>query len=157
LSPADPGKFIDKAWEAIVKSQEVARNYRNQQLEVKHLTITLLEEDEANTLLLERAGAAPAVLLKRLIDFVRRQPSVTIDGTIIYLGRGLDQLLDRADAEREECSDCFGTISDGITFAGNRPSTLSLFNPQLVDRQQNLHHNERNDIPLHPMTTVMLH
>jgi ATP-dependent Clp protease ATP-binding subunit ClpB len=134
MQPTDPGKFTDKAWEAIVKSQDVARKYRNQQLEVEHLAIALLEEDETTTLLLERAGADPAALLKRLIDFVRRQLSVTTDGTNIYLGRGLDQLLDRADAECEERSDRFGTISDGITFAGNRPSTLPLLNPQLVDR-----------------------
>jgi ATP-dependent Clp protease ATP-binding subunit ClpB len=107
MQPTDPGKFTDKAWEAIVKSQDVARKYRNQQLEVEHLAITLLEEDEITTLLLERAGADPAALLKRLIDFMRRQPSVTTDGTNIYLGRGLDQLLDRADAEREERGDRF--------------------------------------------------
>jgi ATP-dependent Clp protease ATP-binding subunit ClpB len=110
MQPTDPGKFTDKAWEAIVKSQDVARKYRNQQLEVEHLAIALLEEDETTTLLLERAGADPAALLKRLIDFVRRQPSVTTDGTNIYLGRGLDQLLDRADAEREERSDRFISV-----------------------------------------------
>jgi ATP-dependent Clp protease ATP-binding subunit ClpB len=110
MQPTDPGKFTDKAWEAIVKSQDVARKYRNQQLEVEHLAIALLEEDETTTLLLERAGADPAALLKRLIDFVRRQPSVTTDGTNIYLGRGLDQLLDRADAEREERGDRFISV-----------------------------------------------
>jgi ATP-dependent Clp protease ATP-binding subunit ClpB len=110
MQPTDPGKFTDKAWEAIVKSQDVARKYRNQQLEVEHLAIALLEEDETTALLLERSGADPAALLKRLIDFVRRQPSVTTDGTNIYLGRGLDQLLDRADAEREERSDRFISV-----------------------------------------------
>jgi ATP-dependent Clp protease ATP-binding subunit ClpB len=72
MQPTDPGKFTDKAWEAIVKSQDVARKYHNQQLEVEHLAIALLEEDETTTLLLERVSADPAALLKRLIDFVRR-------------------------------------------------------------------------------------
>ncbi|WP_404790204.1 ATP-dependent chaperone ClpB [Altericista sp. CCNU0014] len=110
MQPTDPGKFTDKAWEAIVKSQDVARKYRNQQLEVEHLAIALLEEDETTTLLLERAGADPVALLKRLTDFVRRQPSVTANGTNIYLGRGLDQLLDSADAEREERGDRFISV-----------------------------------------------
>jgi ATP-dependent Clp protease ATP-binding subunit ClpB len=110
MQPTDPGKFTDKAWEAIVKSQDVARKYRNQQLEVEHLAIALLEEDEITTLLLERTGADAANILKRLTDFVRRQPSVTTDGTNIYLGRGLDQLLDRADAEREEKGDRFISV-----------------------------------------------
>ncbi len=110
MQPTDPGKFTDKAWEAIVKSQDIARKYRNQQLESEHLAIALLEEDETTTLLLERVGADSANILKRLIDFVRRQPSVTTDGTNIYLGRGLDQLLDRADAEREERGDRFISV-----------------------------------------------
>ncbi len=110
MQPTDPGKFTDKAWEAIVKSQDVARKYRNQQLESEHLAIALLEEDETTTLILERAGADPAALLKRLTDFVRRQPSVIVDSTNIYLGRGLDQLLDRADQEREERGDRFISV-----------------------------------------------
>ncbi len=52
MQPTDPGKFTDKAWEAIVKSQDVACKYRNQKLEVEHLAIALLEEDETTTLLL---------------------------------------------------------------------------------------------------------
>jgi ATP-dependent Clp protease ATP-binding subunit ClpB len=110
MQPTDPGKFTDKAWEAIVKSQEVARKYRNQQLEVEHLAIALFEDDETVNLILERAGADTAALLKRLIDYVRRQPSVMADTTNIYLGRGLDQMLDKADAERETRSDRFISV-----------------------------------------------
>ncbi|HEY9827738.1 MAG TPA: Clp protease N-terminal domain-containing protein, partial [Stenomitos sp.] len=110
MQPTDPGKFTDKAWEAIVKSQDVARKYRNQQLEVEHLVIALLEEDETTGLILERAGADTTTLLKRLTDFVRRQPSVMTDSTNIYLGRGLDLLLDRAEAEREERGDRYISV-----------------------------------------------
>lgn len=110
MQPTDPGKFTDKAWEAIVKSQEAARKYRNQQLEVEHLAIALLEQDETTGLILERAGADPAAMLKRLVDYVRRQPSVMSDSTNIYLGRGLDQLLDKADIVREERGDRFISV-----------------------------------------------
>ena len=110
MQPTDPGKFTDKAWEAIVKSQEVARKYRNQQLEVEHLAIALLENDETTALILERSGADSAAMLKRLIDYVRRQPSVMTESANIYLGRGLDQLLDKANAEREVRSDNFISV-----------------------------------------------
>jgi ATP-dependent Clp protease ATP-binding subunit ClpB len=110
MQPTDPGKFTDKAWEAIVKSQEVARKYRNQQLEVEHLAIALLENDETTGLILERSGADPAAMLKRLIDYVRRQPSVMADSPNIYLGRGLDQLLDKADTERDKRGDHFISV-----------------------------------------------
>jgi ATP-dependent Clp protease ATP-binding subunit ClpA len=75
MQPTDPGKFTDKAWEAIVKSQDVARKYRNQQLEVEHLAIALLEEDETTTLLLERAGADPAALLNASLTLCADSPA----------------------------------------------------------------------------------
>ncbi|WP_246844183.1 Clp protease N-terminal domain-containing protein, partial [Hydrocoleum sp. CS-953] len=44
MQPTDPSKFTEQAWDAIVKSQDVARRYQNQQLEVEHLIIALLEQ-----------------------------------------------------------------------------------------------------------------
>jgi len=44
MQPTDPNKFTDKAWEAVVKSQEVTQRYQQQQLE--HLIISLLEPNE---------------------------------------------------------------------------------------------------------------
>lgn len=44
MQPTDPNKFTDKAWEAIVQSQDVARRFQQQQLEVEHLAIALLEQ-----------------------------------------------------------------------------------------------------------------
>ncbi|MFM6397285.1 Clp protease N-terminal domain-containing protein, partial [Planktothrix sp.] len=41
MQPTDPSKFTDKAWEAVVKSQDVARRFQNQNLEVEHLLIAL--------------------------------------------------------------------------------------------------------------------
>ena len=45
MQPTDPSKFTEQAWDAIVKSQEVARRYRNQNLEVEHLLLSLLEQE----------------------------------------------------------------------------------------------------------------
>jgi ATP-dependent Clp protease ATP-binding subunit ClpB len=134
MQPTDPGKFTDKAWEAIVKSQEVARKYRNQQLEVEHLAIALLENDETTGLILERSGADSAAMLKRLIDYVRRQPSVMADSTNIYLGRGLDQLLDKADAEREKRGDRFISVDHFLlALAEDKRVGKSLFRSVSLD------------------------
>ncbi|MGB8701363.1 MAG: ATP-dependent chaperone ClpB [Thermosynechococcaceae cyanobacterium] len=110
MQPTDPGKFTDKAWEAIVKSQDVARKFRNQQLEVEHLAIALLEDDETVNLILERSGVDVPLVVKKLTEFTRRQPSVMTDAANLYLGRGLDQLLDRAEAEREKRGDRFISV-----------------------------------------------
>lgn len=134
MQPTDPGKFTDKAWEAIVKSQDVARKYRNQQLEVEHLAIALIEEDETANLILEKLGADASVLLKKLTDFVRRQPSVMADSTNIYLGRGLDQLLDKAEAERETKGDRYISVDHFLlAFAEDKRIGKSLLRSQGLD------------------------
>jgi len=66
MQPTDPNKFTDKAWEAVVKSQEVTQRYQQQQLEVEHLIISLLEPNELAYRILSRAGIEPTQLVKQL-------------------------------------------------------------------------------------------
>src|SRR6478672_3361476 len=103
----DPNKFTEKAWEAIVKSQDVARRFKNQQLEVEHLAIALLEQPEGLThRILNRAEIDIARLTPQLEAFATRQPKVAkLDQ--LYLGRGLDVLLDRAEEFRATWQDEF--------------------------------------------------
>lgn len=109
MQPTDPTKFTEKAWEAIVKSQDVARRFKNQQLEVEHVAISLLEQENLAGTILSRAGVEPASLLKRLEEFTKRQPKVTDNGQL-YLGHNLDLLLDRAEATRESYKDQFISV-----------------------------------------------
>ena len=106
MQPTDPTKFTEKVWEAIVKSQDVARRFKNQHLEVEHLAIALLEQQGLATTVLSRAGVEPATLLKKLEEFTKRQPKVSAGGQL-YLGRTLDLLLDKAEATREDWQDQF--------------------------------------------------
>ncbi|MEB3282716.1 MAG: AAA family ATPase [Lyngbya sp.] len=104
MQPTDPSKFTDKAWEAIVKSQDVARRFQNQQLEVEHLIIALLEQNGLATTIVGRAGIDPEALTQQLEAYTKRQPRVgKIDH--LYLGRGLDVLLDLAEQTRETWQD----------------------------------------------------
>ena len=109
MQPTDPSKFTDKAWEAIVKSQDVARRFQNQQLEVEHLVIALLEQNGLASTLLLRAGIDPESLTQQLEAFTKRQPRVgKIDH--LYLGRGLDLMLDQAQEIQQEWEDGFISI-----------------------------------------------
>jgi ATP-dependent Clp protease ATP-binding subunit ClpB len=109
MQPTDPSKFTDKAWEAIVKSQDVARQFQNQNLEVEHLAIALLEQDGLAVDILTRSGADRDQLLKRLTDFTKQQARVP-DTSNLYLGRHLDLLLDQAQAAQERLGDGFISI-----------------------------------------------
>lgn len=106
MQPTDSSKFTEKAWEAIVKSQDVARRFRHQQLEVEHLAIALLELEGTTNTMLTKAGVEPSRLKQQFEGFAQRQPKVASDGQL-YLGQGLDALLDKAEASRSSFQDDF--------------------------------------------------
>ncbi len=105
MQPTDPSKFTDKAWEAIVQSQDVVRRYKHQNLEAEHLMIALFEQPE---------GPIPAILAKlevdlqkcvqQITDFTNRQPKL---GNIeqLYVGYSTEKLLDRAESLRNNWKD----------------------------------------------------
>ena len=104
MQPTDSSKFTDKAWEAIVKSQDVARRFQHQHLEVEHLAIALLEQKDLVARILVRAGVDAARLQQQLEASANRQPRVASNNQL-YLGRGLDLMLDRAEALRQDWED----------------------------------------------------
>lgn len=109
MQPTDPAKFTEKVWDAIVQSQDVARRYKNQQLETEHLLIPLLEEEGLASAILSKAGVDSAAVLRKLDEFGRRQPKLS-EVSQLYLGRSLDLLLDRAEAARETRGDEFISV-----------------------------------------------
>ncbi|MBF2029724.1 MAG: ATP-dependent chaperone ClpB [Oscillatoriales cyanobacterium C42_A2020_001] len=110
MQPTDPNKFTDKAWEAIVQAQDVVRRYKHQQLEVEHLMISLLEQqDGLATKVLTKAGIESQRLFQQIEDFTRRQPKVASTEQL-YLGRNLDVMLDRAEEARARFQDDFISV-----------------------------------------------
>jgi len=110
MQPTDPKKFTEKAWEAIVKSQEVARRSQHQQLEVEHLVMALLEQEEGLTTNIFTAMAVPMARARRQVEeFLRRQPRVASPEQL-YLGRNLEVWLDRAEESRKSFGDEFMAI-----------------------------------------------
>ena len=104
MQPTDSSKFTDKAWDAIVKSQDVARRFKNQQLEVEHVAIALLEQEGLATQILTRVTVDVTRFQQQLEAFASRQPRVgSLDQ--LYLGRGLDIMLDNAEASKTALQD----------------------------------------------------
>ncbi|MGF1675946.1 MAG: ATP-dependent chaperone ClpB [Rivularia sp. (in: cyanobacteria)] len=110
MQPTDPDKFTDKAWEAIVKSQDIVRAYQQQQLDVEHLMLALFEQDNGlASRLLGRAGVEVERLQQQLEDFARRQPK-TGRSDQLYLAKGLDRMLDGAEDARVRMNDSYISI-----------------------------------------------
>ncbi len=110
MQPTDPNKFTDKAWEAIVKSQDIVRAYQQQQLDVEHLIIALLEEHTGlATRILARCDVDPVRLQQQIEAFIQRQAKVGKTDQL-YLGRSLDAMLDRSEEIRARMKDSFISI-----------------------------------------------
>lgn len=143
MQPTDPSKFTDTAWEAIVKSQEVARRYQHQYLEVEHVAIALLEQKSLANRILTRAGILPEKLQQQLNAFALRQPKVP-NTTELYLGRNLDVMLDKAEEARINWNDNFISV-EHILLAlaeeervGRRAMKASTQDPRTPFEQQQL-------------------
>lgn len=104
MQPTDPSKFTEIAWDAIVRSQEVARRYQNQNLEVEHLILALLDQEGLGQKVLQKANIDTKRFMQQIELFTARQPK-TYNVSQLYLGRSLDLLLDRADNCRDSWQD----------------------------------------------------
>ncbi|MBL1209087.1 ATP-dependent chaperone ClpB [Geminocystis sp. GBBB08] len=110
MQPTDPNKFTEIAWDAIVRSQDICRELKNQNLEVEHLILALLEENTIATKIFSQANIDITILNKQLQTFATRQPRM-FSVSQLYLGRSLDLMLDRAETCRESWQDEFIGIS----------------------------------------------
>ncbi|KEF43260.1 MAG: chaperone protein ClpB [Cyanobium sp. CACIAM 14] len=99
--------FTEKAWGAVVASQQLAQQKRQQQMESEHLFAALLAQQDLATRILEKAGVDLGVLGQKLEGFIASQPSLTTSPENVYLGKGLNAVLDKADALKKEFEDSY--------------------------------------------------
>ncbi|MBF2037385.1 MAG: ATP-dependent chaperone ClpB [Leptolyngbyaceae cyanobacterium T60_A2020_046] len=110
MQPTNPNQFTEKAWQAIVRTPEIAKEAKHQQIESEHLMKALLEQDGLATSVLTKAEVNLQNWRDRTAEFINKQPKISNAGGSVYLGRSLDQLLDRADAHRKDFGDEFISV-----------------------------------------------
>ncbi|HEU4382199.1 MAG TPA: ATP-dependent chaperone ClpB [Anaeromyxobacteraceae bacterium] len=99
-----PERLTVKAQEALQAAQAQARRRDHQAVDVEHLLLGLLEQEEGTARpLLEKIGADPALLFSRLEDELRGVARV--QGGEPYLANRLMKLLDRAEDEAKKLGD----------------------------------------------------
>jgi ATP-dependent Clp protease ATP-binding subunit ClpB len=110
MQPTDPDKFTDKAWEAVVKSQDILRAYEQQYLDVEHLILATLQQDNGLAVkLINRAGGNANLVQQKLEEFSSRQSKVGRSEQV-YLSRTLDVMLDKAEEARIRMNDGYISI-----------------------------------------------
>jgi ATP-dependent Clp protease ATP-binding subunit ClpB len=110
MQPTNPNQFTEKAWEAIVRTPDIAKQNNHQQIESEHLMKSLLEQEGLAISVFNKANISVPKLRDKTEDFMRRQPKVSNPGESVYLGRSLDSLLDRSETFRKEFEDDYISI-----------------------------------------------
>ncbi|PNW58575.1 UNVERIFIED_CONTAM: ATP-dependent chaperone ClpB [Euhalothece sp. KZN 001] len=110
MQPTNPNQFTEKAWEAIVRLPEIAKQNQQQQIESEHLLKSLLEQDGLASSVFSKADVSVQRLRDRADEFIAQQPKISNTGGSIYLGRSLDTLLDRAEKFRQSLEDEYISI-----------------------------------------------
>jgi ATP-dependent Clp protease ATP-binding subunit ClpB len=97
-------KLTLKAQEALQAAQTQARRRDHQAVDVEHLLLALLEQDDGVAgPLLEKIGTHPSAVVARVEDELRALPRVS--GGEPYAGNRLLKLLDQAEAEAKKLKD----------------------------------------------------
>ena len=103
-------QFTEKAWAAVVAAQQLAQKRRHQQLETEHLFAALLAEQGLASRILEKAGVKADLLIQKVEAFLASQPSLSTPAETVFLGKGLNSLLDQAEVLKQEFGDSFLSI-----------------------------------------------
>jgi ATP-dependent Clp protease ATP-binding subunit ClpB len=102
--------FTEKAWAAVVASQQLAQQKRQQQMECEHLFAALLAQQGLAGRILEKAGVDVGTLSQKLDAWIGGQPCLSAPPESVYLGKGLNTLLDQADSLRQSYGDSYIAI-----------------------------------------------
>jgi ATP-dependent Clp protease ATP-binding subunit ClpB len=103
-------QFTEKAWSAIMSAQQLAQNRRHQHLESEHLLRALLDQEGLAGRILDKAGVSPPALQMAVDTYLSQQPSLTNAPDSVFLGKGLNALLDRAETLKQSYGDSFISI-----------------------------------------------
>jgi ATP-dependent Clp protease ATP-binding subunit ClpB len=102
--------FTEKAWAAVVAAQQLAQQKRQQQMESEHLFAALIAQQGLASRILEKAGVDVGTLNQKIEAFTAGQPSLSAPPDNVYLGKGLNSVLDQADSLKKSFDDSYIAI-----------------------------------------------
>src|SRR6476620_9808255 len=110
----DLSKFTEKSQAALTEAQAIGTRHQHQAVDVEHLALALLEqEDGLIPRLVEKAGVAPDLLKSKIQEALARIPRVsgnTTSGQGIYVNQRLNKLLVTAQDEAKKLKDEYVSV-----------------------------------------------
>ena len=127
-------QFTEKGWAAIVLAQQLAQQRKHQQLETEHLLLSLLEQNALAGRILEKAGVSIGNLQTAVEAHLHEQPTLQAAPDSVYLGKGVNDLLDQAEKHKQVFGDGFISIEHLLlALAGDNRCGRKLLNQAGVD------------------------
>ena len=127
-------QFTEKGWAAIVLAQQLAQQRKHQQLETEHLLLSLLQQNALAGRILEKAGVSIGNLQTAVEAHLHEQPTLQAAPDSVYLGKGVNDLLDQAEKHKQAFGDSFISIEHLLlALAGDNRCGRKLLNQAGVD------------------------
>ncbi len=107
----NPNKFTEKVQEALSSAQSLALRRNHQQVDVEHLLLSLLEQENGLAgALLTKLGANPKAMQARLEMELEKIPKVSGGGDQVYVAGRLNKLMATAEDEAKKLKDDFVSV-----------------------------------------------
>lgn len=95
-----------KAQEAVNHARRLAEQHNNSEIDIEHLMLALIDQDEGVVPpLLDRLGVPAEALQKEIEGLIQRKPKVEGAAVEVYISRSLKQVFDRAFQLAEKMKD----------------------------------------------------
>jgi ATP-dependent Clp protease ATP-binding subunit ClpB len=126
----DLNKFTEKSQAALAEAQSIGARLQHQAVDVEHLALALLEQqDGLIPRLVEKAGVSPDLLKTRIRDALDRIPRVSGDTTTgqgIYVTQRLNKLLVTAQDEAKKLKDEYVSVEHLVLAMFSEPATTDI-------------------------------
>src|SRR5208282_5350370 len=126
----DLNKFTEKSQAALAEAQAIATRRQHQAVDVEHLALALLEQEEGLVpRLVEKAGVSPDLLKKKIQEGLDRIPRVSGDTTTgqgMYVTQRLNKLLVTAQDEAKKLKDEYVSVEHLVLAMFAEPATTEI-------------------------------
>src|SRR6201996_7493985 len=126
----DLNKFTEKSQTALTEAQAIGTRRQHQAVDVEHLALALLEQEEGLVpRLLEKAGVSPDLVKEKLQEALDRIPRVsgdTMTGQGLYVTQRLNKLLVVAQDEAKILKDDYVSVEHLVLAMFSEPATTDI-------------------------------
>ncbi len=126
----DLNKFTEKSQAALAEAQAIGTRNQHQAVDVEHLALALLEQEEGLVpRLVEKAGISPDLLKTKIqegLDRIPRVSGVTTAGQGMYVTQRLNKLLVTAQDEAKKLKDDYVSVEHLVLAMFSEPATTEI-------------------------------